>query len=534
MKWEKHFSDLLGKPPRIIDEPIEKVSPRELPIKTGNFTMEELQKVLKALPNRKASGLDDIPGEVWKTEGLNDILLDCCNRVYNEETIGVWTQSCILPFPKKGDLSNTSNYRGISLIPIAAKVYNKMLLNRIRPEIEKILRKNQNGFRPKRGTEAQILTIRRIIEGVKSKNLSAVLLFIDFRKAFDSIHKGKMREILRAYGIPDETVRAVMMLYDNTTAKVRSPDGDTNFFKILGGVLQGDTLSPYLFIICLDYALRKAIESNENLGFTLQKRKSSRYPETKLTDADYADDLAALSDTTEDATTLLYRIEQAAKMIGLHINEKKTEYMVFNNTGDIRATNGEKLKQVDDFQYLGSHLASTENDIQIRMTKAWAALNKMNKIWKSNLPRKLKIQFFKATVESILLYGSGTWTLTKSLEKRLNGNYTRMLRAVLNISWREKVKNEDLYREIPEITKVITERRLRFAGHCWRSKKEIIREVLFWKPEHGRRGRGRPARSYIEQLEADTGHGSEILPKIMEDRNAWRELVMNTRASSTR
>ena len=110
-------------------------------------------------------------------------------------------------FPsKKGDLEITKNYRGITLTAIAAKIYNAMLLNRILPEVEKVLRKNQNGFRRNRSVTSQILTVRRIIEGVRAKNLKAVLLFVDFSKAFESIHRGKMEEILLAYGISTETV----------------------------------------------------------------------------------------------------------------------------------------------------------------------------------------------------------------------------------------------------------------------------------------------------------------------------------------
>ena len=102
----------------------------------------------------------------------------------------------IIPVPKSGDLSKTDNYRGISLICIIAKIYNRLILNRIRSVINLRLRINQNGFRPQRTTVAQILALRRIIEGVKGKNLKAVLTFIDFKKAFDSIHRGKMMRIL--------------------------------------------------------------------------------------------------------------------------------------------------------------------------------------------------------------------------------------------------------------------------------------------------------------------------------------------------
>ena len=155
---------------------------------------------MKKLQNKKADGLDGIPPEVWKTGKFNDLLLYYCNEVYKGNVIQSWTEGCILAFLKKGDLSKTSNYRGITLTSIAAKIYNALLLNRIQPEMEKILRRNQNGFRKGRS------------------------------KAFDSVHGGKMEKILLAYGIPKEIVTAIMILYRNTKSMVRSPDGDTEFF----------------------------------------------------------------------------------------------------------------------------------------------------------------------------------------------------------------------------------------------------------------------------------------------------------------
>ena len=128
-----------------------------------------------------------------------------------------------------------------NITSIAAKIYNALLRNRIEPKIDNILRKNQNGFRRNRSTTSHILTIRRILQGVRAKNLQTALLFVDFTKAFDSIHRGKMEQILLAYGIPKETVAAITILYRNTKVKVRSPDGDSEYFDIVAGVLQGDT-----------------------------------------------------------------------------------------------------------------------------------------------------------------------------------------------------------------------------------------------------------------------------------------------------
>ena len=224
---------------------------------------------------------------MWKTRQFDDILLRQCNAVYSQNRIERSMKGCILPFPKKGDLRLVKNYRGITLTSIAAKIYNAQLRNRIEPKIDNILRKPFWFFLRNRSTTSQILTICRILEGVWAKNLQATLLFVDFTKAFDSIHRGKMEQIL-----PKETVAAIMILYRNTKVKVRSPDGDTEYFDIVAGILQGDTLAPYLFIICLDYVLRTSIDKIRENGFELTKRRSKRYPAKTITDADYADDFA--------------------------------------------------------------------------------------------------------------------------------------------------------------------------------------------------------------------------------------------------
>ena len=218
--------------------------------------------------------------------------------------------------------------------------------------------------------------------------------------------------------------------------KVRSPDGDTEYFDIVAGVLQGVTQAPYLFIICLDYVLRTSIDKIRENGFELTKKRSKRYPATTITDADYADDIAILANTPNQAETLLHSFERATAGIGLHVNAHKTEYMCYNQTRDISTLEGTPLKLVDKFTYRGSSVASTEKDIDTRLTKAWTAINRLSIIWKSDLSDKMKRNFFQAAVVSIL-YGCTIWTLTKRLEKKLDGNYTRMLRVILNKSWRQ-------------------------------------------------------------------------------------------------
>ena len=208
-----------------------------------------------------------------------------------------------------------------------------------------------------------------------------------------------------------------------------------------------------------------------------------------------------------------------------------SEYMCYNQTGDISTQDRTSLKLVDKFTYLGSSVSSTEKDIDTRLTKAWTAIDRLSIIWKSDLTDKMKRSFFQVTVVSILLYGGTTWTLTKRLERKLDGNYTRMLQAILNKSWWQHPTRHQLYGHLPPITKTIQVRRTIHAGHCWRSRNELISDVLIWTPAYGRAKAGRPARTYIQKLCEDTGCSPEDLPEAMNDKEKWRVRVRDICAS---
>ena len=180
-----------------------------------------------------------------------------------------------------------------------------------------------------------------------------------------------------------------------------------------------------------------------------------------------------------------------------------------------------------------SSVWSTEKDIDTRLTKAWTAINRLSIIWRSDLTDKMKRSFFQAAVTSILLNGCTAWTQTKRLEKKLDGNYTRMLWAILSKSWQQHPTRHQLYGHLPPVTKTIQVRRTRHAVHCWRSRGELISDVLLWTPTYGREKAGRPARTYIQQLCEDTRCRPEDLPKVINDREKWRERVRDIRATST-
>ena len=534
--WYTHFKNLLGKPPeQFEDNGLLPTIFEEHPIPIGPFSMDEYKKAKDCIKCNKSSGEDGVTPEVIKYVPIDELILEIINRAYDEgELPGVWSTLNIIPIPKSGNLTKVDNYRGISLSSVVAKTYNRMILNRIRPFVDPLLRNSQNGFRQDRSTVGQVLALRRILEGVRERNLEAVITFVDFSKAFDSIHRRKLFNILQAYGIPEKLVQAISVTYSNTHAKVCSPDGETDYFEIHRGVLQGDTLAPFLFVIALDYAMRSAISGkDEELGFTLFPRKSRRVPPVMITDLSFADDIALLSDSVVKAGKLLKAVETECKRIGLQVNARKTKTMAINSTHTgicIATSDGATLEVTNDFKYLGSWISSTEHDIKMRRALAWVALHKMMKVWKSTLNDNLKRRLFVATVESVLLYGSETWTLTSKLEKALDGVYTRMLRVALNVCWYDFVSNVNLYANLPRVSVKIRMRRLKLAGHCMRHPELSANPLILWEPKQGNRKRGRCRDTFVNVLKKDTGLSSnQELQTVMQDRFVWRNYVHGAR-----
>lgn len=143
------------------------------------------------------------------------------------------------------------------------------------------------------------------------------------------------------------------------------------------------------------------------------------------------------------------------------------------------------------------------------------------------MSRGLKVRFFIATIESILLYGCESWTLTEALERSFDGTYTRMLRKALNIHWTSHTSNEELYSDLPRVSNKIASRRLQLAGHCFRHPELSTQQLVLWDPKHGHRGRGRPKATYIDTLKRDTGaNDAAELASLMADRKIWRGLVV--------
>ena len=314
---------------------------------------------------------------------------------------------------------------------------------------------------------------------MRNHQKEAAIIFIDVKKAFDSVYRNTLFQILHAYGIPEKIVKAIQIMYVNTSAVVLTPEAETTNFNINTGVLNGDPLAPYLFIIV--YALRTAIDDRE--GLTLTRCRSSRH-------ASHLSDLSKVS---------------------------KTKYMHINPSPNdsVHSSDGSQTEKVDDFKYVGS-CTNSQHDIQC--TKVHA----LDNVWRAPIFRLSKLKIFRPTVEPILIYGCDLWSLTQSVENALDGSYTRMLQKTQNMSWRHHMTNQELYGSLPW---TVRQRHLRLAGHVMRHD-EAANKVLLWKPD-GPRRRGRPTTTLQNIIEKDTNLSGTNLIAAMKNRNLWKEIIMS-------
>ena len=182
----------------------------------------------------------------------------------------------IVSMPKKGNSTALDNQRGIAKTCSSAKFFSKVLLSHLKPIIYLHLSQCLSGFHAGRSTTEQVMALRCIIDSCRVTNMNASLIFVDFQKAFDTLHRSSIPVILSQHNVPSCLISDIIQMYSDTSDCILTELGPTEWFKTTSGVLQGDALSPYLFIVLLDYALKKTLQ--DDVGFIIRKRNGSRHP----------------------------------------------------------------------------------------------------------------------------------------------------------------------------------------------------------------------------------------------------------------
>jgi len=317
----------------------------------------------------------------------------------------------------------------------------RVLISRIKKVVDNILRKEQAGFRENRSTIDQIFALRNILEQVNEWNAILYTHFIDFEKAFDSVHRESLWNIMSMYGIPEELIELVKAMYNNFECAVLDEGETTEWFQVQSGVKQGCVMSGFLFLLAIDWVMSRTTEG---------RRTGIRWKFTSiLEDLDFADDIALLSSRYIDIRDKTNRLADEAARVGLKINAKKSKVMRVNAKNDQRIEiNGEQVEEVEEFVYLGALLdkeGGTTKDIQHRLSKARQAFYRMRRIWgTSEIGRKTKVQLFKTIVRSVLMYGCEAWKLTKTEAKKLDGFQYKCMKRILRIRWPQTISHQQI------------------------------------------------------------------------------------------
>ena len=296
----------------------------------------EIRIALETSRSNTAPGSDGIPTRVLQLCELEEDVLNVLNShsilSNNDNTVPVkWKHSIIVFIQKKGNSSSLENQRGIAKSCAIAKLTNKLLLARIRDIIEPQLLGVQSGFLAGRSTVEQTMALRYILDMCRVSKRMTTIIFFNFSKAFDSIDRRAISIVLSRYGVSELLIANVMQFYIGTSAVVATAHGNTEIFSAASGVLQGDSLAPFLFITLLDYVLRATLFDNID-GFTITPRRSSCYPAVRIGALVYADDIAITCDTIEQAQNVFRRLKMNASKVGLKINFNKKKIL---HTGTI-------------------------------------------------------------------------------------------------------------------------------------------------------------------------------------------------------
>ena len=528
-RWAEHFKETLNRPDPEEEAVIEDTG-FYIETKRGCITQQEIQEAIRQTKGNRAPGEDRITADMLKADPATSAktLGKLFNKVWEEEKVPeTWKKGIIVKLPKKGDLSVCSNWRGINLLSTPGKIFCRIMLQRMRQAIERILREEQAGFRSGRGCIDQIFVLRTIVEQSLEWNSSLYINFIDFEKAFDSIHHPSLWKILEAYGFPPKVINILRDMYANNQCCVRHDGQQSEWFHVKTGVRQGCVISPILFLVVIDWVMKRATEDKPRgivWGLT-----------ARLEDSDFADDIALLSHAQKDIQEKTDRVDKTARSVGLKIHPDKTKMMKMKNKSAAKTNvHGVELEEVEHFKYLGSYISADSNiekEISTRIGLAAQAFSRLQNIWKSSaLQTNIKLKIYKSNVRSVLLYAAETWRTNRKIESRLRGFEGRCLRRILRIHWEQHITNKEISRRtgIDNIVDEVKRRRWRWLGHVLRmAKTRHPHAALRWAPP-GKRRRGRPLgtwrRTVEDEMKAEGKTWNE-LRWLAQDRVGWRRLV---------
>ncbi|KAI5700378.1 hypothetical protein M8J77_008043 [Diaphorina citri] len=528
-RWTEYCSELYDDEERPNVEEQENLPNHEIP----TFTTEDIKKIIQNMSNHKSSGCDEIPAELLKIINDNGIeqITNLINEIYRSGIIPEdFLTAIFIPLPKKNKAKHCSDFRTISLISHTSKILITLIKIRINDIIESHLSESQLGFRRGKGCRDGLSGLRIILERSIEMKKDIYLAFIDFQKAFDNIKHTLLMQILKDIQLPKAEVRLIETLYWGQKGKVRTKDGISNTFNVKKGVRQGCIISPILFNIFVEKIIAESIEKEER-GLKINGEV--------INNLRYADDTLLLATSKSDLKYLMSKLFQTCEQYGMKINMKKTKVMCVSKNEEISnedcniIINGEKLEQVKKYKYLGADIttdARCNAEIIRRAGIAKSAFWNHKELMRSTINIKTKTRLLKTYIFSIFTYGCESWTISESMERRINALEMWFYRRMLKISWRDKVTNIDVLRRMKkkncELLRIIKQRKVSYAGHILRGSNGKLPTKIIEGKIDGVRARGRQRRTWMDDVKEWTGLVTyEEVKRMAENREEWKHKV---------
>lgn len=568
-RWSQHFLKVLNIPSEYREQVIDDI-PLLPPIVELDSppTDEELSEALSKLKNRKAGGKSGILPELVHCGGceLEDRILKIMEQMWEEEcVVDDWKNAVVVPIPKKGDLRRCDNWRGISLLDVVGKIMARIVKERLEQIADRVLPESQSGFRKGRGCVDMIFAARQLVEKAREHNDTLYMLFVDLKKAYDSVPRGALWRVLEKCGVPPRLLQIVKSFHEGMHAEVRVGSSTTESFEVRNGLRQGCTLAPTLFNIYISAVVANWRSKHEEAGVDVLYRHGrklvgdrmakSRLNELRVTETQFADDAALYTTSRGAFESAAAGYEEVASDFGLKLSVEKTKGMVVGQEVDEHdaapvQVEGGRVDIVDHFPYLGSSISRDGEvtvEIDCRIAKASRAFGCLRRpiFQDRNLSIATKRQVYRAVVLSVLLYGAETWTLKAPQVRRLNSFHNRCVRSIVGVTryqqWKQRISTRRVTSAFgmqETISDLIMDQQLRWLGHVGRMEEERLpKRVLFGelrkkRPCHGVKRRWRDvARSNVEAIGV-----SDRWYELCQDRKEWFELCCEgvERVSQTR
>ena len=554
-RWKSHFENLLNDHSHVPDDFL-RMTP-QYPVRHWMSlppTSQEYDKAIKRMKPGKATGPDNIPLEFFTHGGPevnNRLFLVILELWETKIPPSDFRNANIITIFKKGDRENCGNYRGISLLSIASKIFARILLDRLLVLAEDVLPESQCGFRPSRGTIDMIFCARQLQEKSQEQQQPAMFIFWDLKKAFDKVPRPAMWAVLRRFGCPPDFVTLVSSLHEGMVGRICHQNSLSDPFPITGGLKQGCVLAPTCFSLYMAAMFNEIPPEAPSIDiryrmdgglFNLNRlRARTRTSNISVREMQYADDNATPTQTADDLQRTADSYNAAYELFGMQVNSDKTKALIQSPPGQNLpnsniTVNGQPLEEVDHFSYLGSILSKTptcEKEIENRIRAAHSAFGRLSSRVFSNhaLTIKTKIMVFQAVVLSTLLYACETWTLYRRDIKRLEQFQLQKLRQILKLRPEDHIPNTEVLTRatLPSLEATITRHRLRWAGHTLRmDSSRLPKMILYGELANGTRPRGAPKRRYKDQLKrslVQTDIELSSWERVAMDRGAWRTAV---------